>query len=164
MKSVNLKIDLETRDEIYADEAHAFFLDFVFLEAVALVVKDFIGDQDKVLEANTDPNYYINDPECEISSSIEYLLEVLKEYDRADGVDVDSESYTLEEFHGMVSDKLSLAISSITTANSAGELMGIYNIIQDPRYLQGMTVKGTHLDGTIVYFIEPKEVFQLPAA
>lgn len=164
MKSVNLKIDKETRDSIYADEAHAFFLDFVFLEAVGVVVKDFIGDQDKVLEANTDPNYYINDPECEVSSSIEYLLDVLKEYDRADGVDVNSDSYCLGEFHGMVSDKLSLAISSITVANTAGELMGIYNVLQDPMYAHGMTVKGTHLDGTIVYFIEPKEVFQLPAA
>lgn len=164
MKSVNLKIDPETRDDIYADEAHVYFLDFLFLEAVGVVVKDFMGDQDKVLEAISDPNYYINDPECEISSSIEYLLDVLKEYDRADGVDVNSDTYSLNEFHGMVSDKLSLAISSITVANTAGELMAIYNVLQDPIYTQGMTVKGTHLDNLICLFIAPKEQFQLPAA
>jgi len=155
MKTLILKLDPDTRADLYAD-AHVHFLDFVLLEALVIVVNDFINDPNLMLEACEDPNFYLNDPDCEIAASIEFLLDVLKAFDKEDGVDVDAPDYCLQEYHGEVADRLSLAISSITSANKAGDLIVMHTELQDPIYHHGMTVKGTHLGNTVVLAVTGK--------
>ena len=155
MKTIILRLDPDTRADLYAD-AHIHFLDFLLLEALVIVVNDFINDPDLMLEASEDPNFYLNDPDSDIAASIEFLLDVMKAFDKADGVDVDGPGYCLQEFHGDVADRLSLAISSITSANLAGDLIAMHTELQDPIYHHGMTVKGTHLGNTVVLAVTGK--------
>lgn len=155
MKSLILNLDPDTRADLYAD-AHVHFLDFVLLEALVVTVNDLINDPTKFHEACEDPNFYLNDPDTEIASSIEYLLDVMKAFDKEDGIDVEASDYCLQEFHGDVADRLSLAISSITAANKAGTLLGMHAELQNPIYAEGMTVKGTHLGNTVVLMVTGK--------
>lgn len=159
MKSLILQLDPDTRADLYAD-AHEHFLDFVLLEALVVTVDDLINDPNKMAEACEDPNFYLNDPDTQIASSIEFLLDVLKECDKADGVDVDSPNYCLQEFHSDVADRLSLAISSITAVNKAGLLLSYHHELNNPEYLHGMTVKGTHLGNTVVLMVSGKYAAQ----
>ncbi len=155
-----LRLDPDTREDMYADDVHEYFMDFVLLEALIITVKDFINDPERMAEANEDPHFYINDPDSDIAASIEFLLDVLKEFDKADGRDVEAEGYCLQEFHGMVADKLSLAISSITSANKAFDLITMYRALQQPDFVMGISCKGRHLGDTVVLQVtgrsEPK--------
>lgn len=154
MKSINLRLDPDTREELYSD-IHEAVIDFILLEALVVIVNDFTSNEEKLKEAIDDPEYYLNDPDANISASVEYLLDVLKTVDELDGTDVNSPDYNIQEHSGWISDKLILAINSITAANPAIELLTIDQFLKDPSLLQGMTVKGTHLNNLVVLMVSP---------
>ena len=152
MKTINILLDPETRDELYSD-THECLIDFILMEALYNVCNDFASHPENLAAAGSDPEYYTNDPDISIAGSVEYLLQVLKEFDRADGKDVDAEDYNIHEYHGYISDKLCLAISSLTAANKPLDFMPVYDVLNDPGLNRSMTIKGTHLGNTVVMSI-----------
>lgn len=153
MKALILRLDPLTRDELYSDISD-MFMDFVMVEAIFNVLNDFITRPGSFLDAISDAEYYKNDPECCLAASTELLMDVLKEMDKQDGVDITSPEYDLETFSGWVTDKLCLAISSITTANKPMEFMSMHQLLEDPALSQRMKVTGRHLGNTVVLMIE----------
>lgn len=153
MKALILRLDPLTRAELYSDISD-MFMDFVMVEAIFNVLNDFISRPDTFMDACSDQEYYKNDPECCLAASTELLMDVLKEMDKQDGVDITSPEYDLSTFSGWVTDKLCLAISSITTANKPMEFMAMHTILEDPALSQRLQVRGKHLGNTVVLMLD----------
>lgn len=154
MKTFKIALDPGTREELYAD-ANTCFIDFLLLESIIITAKDLIGSPTLLQEATSDTHFYLNDPEIEMLASVENLLDVMKEFDRNDGVDVDAADYCLQDNHSWVADKLSLGISSISSANKALEVICINEELKDPIFTYGMSVRGTHLGNSVVMTVTP---------
>lgn len=153
MKSLHVRLDPATREELYAD-IHHNLLDFIIIEAIFNVCTDLKSRPEKLIDASTDPEFYLNDPDISIASSEEYLLDVLKSFDKADGVDVEAEDYNIEDHRAYIGDKLCLAISSITVANQPLDFMNFYEVLNDPELAKGLTINGTHLGNTVILMLE----------
>jgi hypothetical protein len=149
MKTITVRLDKDTRDELYAD-IHHNLLDFVLMEAIFCVCNDFALRPGMLLEASEDPEFYLNDPDIAIASSVETLLDTLKAIDATDGIDTESPMYNVREHQGFIEDKLCLAISSITVANKPLDFMMIYDVLQDPALNRSLTAIGTHLGETVI--------------
>lgn len=71
-----------------------------------------------------------------------------------DGVDVTSPDYDIRSYSGWVTDKLCLAISSITTANKPMEFMAMHKVLEDPSLSQRLSIVGRHLGNVVVLMID----------
>ena len=146
-----LHLDPDTREDLYAD-VNPIFLDFVFLEALFNVVHDATTNPDHFWEACED-DFNATDSEGVFANSIELLMDILKEFDRADGEPVDSPDYCLWEYQSAVEEKLALAISSITAFNSRDLFMSVRAMLGDPALCKHVAVKATHLGNTVVLYL-----------
>lgn len=154
MELLIVKLDPETRDELYAD-INPNLVDFVLLEAITLAGKEMINNPDAMIEASGDDVYHLNDPEIDMDDSIRAILDVMVETDKLAGIDTTAEGYDIEEKYPFISDKLVLALSSITFANKVGEVIMFHNVISNPKFAQGVHVKGTHLGNVATLSLTP---------
>lgn len=144
MEFLIVKLDPDTREELYSD-IHENLLDFVLLEALTMAGKEMTENKEAMLEAAGDDFYHLNDPELNMDDAIKAVIDVMIETDRLGGMDVSAETYDTDEHYKFVSDKLMLALASITHANNVGEVINLYNVITSAKFIPGIHVKGTHL-------------------
>lgn len=151
VKSLVFRLDPYTRDELYADVSEEF-LNFIFLEAIFNTVADYTTNPEIAFVAGDDPFFNRNDPDCVYQASLELLMDVLKEFDKRDGEDVDGPEYVegLQEHYQAVADKLSLAMSSIATANEPLDFMMFHKLLGDPNMTKSLSVNGKHWGNTVV--------------
>lgn len=154
MEFLIVKLDPDTRDELYAD-INPNLVDFVLLEAITLAGKEMINNPDAMIEAAGDEIYHLNDPDMNMDEAIRAILDVMVETDKLAGVDTAAEDYDIEENYQFISDKLVLALSSITFANKVGEVIMFHNVISNPKFTQGVHVKGTHLGNVATLSLTP---------
>jgi hypothetical protein len=149
-----VKLDPDTRDELYAD-INPNLVDFVLLEAITLAGKEMINNPDAMIEAAGDEVYHLNDPDIDMEDSIRAILDVMVETDKLAGIDTTAEGYDIEEKYPFISDKLVLALSSVTFANKVGEVIMFHNVVSSPKFAQGVHVKGTHLGNVATLSLTP---------
>lgn len=154
MEFLIVKLDPETRDELYAD-INPNLVDFVLLEAITLAGKEMINNPDAMLEATGDEVYHLNDPEIDMNEAIQAILDVMVETDKLAGIDTTADDYDPDEKHDFISEKLVLALSSITFANKVGEVLMFHSVISNPKFAQGVHVKGTHLGNVATLSLTP---------
>lgn len=154
MEFLIVKLDPDTRDELYAD-INPNLVDFVLLEAITLAGKEMISNPDAMIEASGDEVYHLNDPDIDMEDSIRAILDVMVETDKLAGIDTTADSYDIEEKYPFISDKLVLALSSITFANKVGEVIMFHNVVSNPKFVQGVHVKGTHLGNVATLSLVP---------
>lgn len=154
MEFLIVKLDPDTRDELYAD-INPNLVDFVLLEAITLAGKEMINNPDAMIEASGDEVYHLNDPDIDMEDGIRAILDVMVETDKLAGIDTTADSYDIEEKYPFISDKLVLALSSITFANKVGEVIMFHNVVSDPKFAQGVHVKGTHLGNVATLSLVP---------
>lgn len=154
MEFLIVKLDPDTRDELYAD-INPNLVDFVLLEAITLAGKEMISNPDAMIEASGDEVYHLNDPDIDMEDSIRAILDVMVETDKLAGIDTTADSYDIEEKYPFISDKLVLALSSITFANKVGDVIMFHNVVSNPKFAQGVHVKGTHLGNVATLSLVP---------
>lgn len=164
MKTLILKLDPQTREELYSDAGEAF-MDFLLMEAVYNVLLGYQANSVQWMDAIHDPDHYQNDPDTAMASSVEMLLDVMKKLDSDVGVEgTETEEYVfdLEENHApWVSDKLALAVASISAANTPDEFMVLFTMLNDPGLSRRLTFHGRHLGNTVVMMLEGEIVSML---
>lgn len=154
MEFLIVKLDPDTREELYSD-INPNLVDFILLEAITLAGKEMINNPEAMLEAAGDEVYHLNDPEIDMEDSIRAILDVMVETDKLAGIDTTADSYDIEEKYPFVSEKLVLALSSITFANKVGEVIMFHNVVSNPKFAQGVHVKGTHLGNVATLSLTP---------
>lgn len=152
MKSVIINLDPDTRAELYADVSNTL-MDFILIEALTIALKDYSSSVETLQDAIADPEYYKNDPDTNIEQSIELLLDVLKELDRQDGEDVESPFYDVSSYSDWLRDKLCLAISSITDANTPLDFMMLNDVLTLPELSKQFNFQGKHLNNRVVMLL-----------
>ena len=154
MEFIIVKLDPDTRDELYSD-INPHLVDFVLLEAITLAGKEMINNPEAMLEAAGDDVYHLNDPDIDMDSAIRAILDVMVETDKAAGIDTSADGYDVEDNYQFISDKLVLALSSITFANKVGDVIMFHNTVSDPKFAHGVHVKGTHLGNVATLSLTP---------
>lgn len=159
MEFLIVKLDPDTREELYAD-IHENLLDFVLLEALTIAGKEMTENKEAVMEAAGDDFYHLNDPELNMDDAVKAVIDVMMEVDRLAGMDVSAETYDTDEQYKFISDKLMLAVASVTAANKVGEILNLYSVISQTKFVPGIHVKGTHLGNIATLSLIPlsKEV------
>lgn len=154
MEFIIVKLDPDTREELYAD-INPHLVDFILLEAITLAGKEMINNPDAMIEASGDDYYHMNDPELDMDSAIRSVLDVMEQVDKEAGVDTTAEDYDVEDKYQFISDKLVLALSSITFANKVGEVLLFHKLVTDPKFSTGVNVKGNHLGNVATLSLSP---------
>jgi len=158
MKSLTIALDPDSREELYADVSD-MLMDFIVIEAVGIIIKDFRKRYAPGIEALAQLSEaaqleeFTFDPEEDIANSVELLVDVLKEMDIQDGNDFESPGFVEDDYSDFLRDKLALAISSITAANSVGDFMIMEDILNDPAFSQRIDFRGKHLNNVVMMFI-----------
>lgn len=157
MKTLILKLDPATREELYSDMGEPF-MDFVLMEAVYNILGGYQASSTHWMDAIHDTEYYLNDPDAGMAASVETLLDALKTMEEGEGVlgtDTDEYVYDLEANHApWVSDKLALAVASLSTANNPDEFMLLFSILADPGLSRRFSFHGRHLGNMVVMMLE----------
>lgn len=159
MEFIIVKLDPDTRDELYSD-INPNLVDFLMLEAITLAGKEMLNNPDAMLEAAGDDVYHLNDPDIDMDGAIRAIIDVMAEADKVAGIER-SDIHEDEDTYQFISDKLVLALSSITFANKVGEVIMFHNTVSNPKFAHGVHVKGTHLGNVATLSLTP--LAQVPA-
>jgi len=136
-------IDADRKDELYSDISEEF-LSIVLLEAIINVVKN----PNESFDIIDDPAFYCDHPESEFADSVLYLLDVLTERARQDGVLKDDEAYDENSpEHAVVCYKLSESMAALQAGNNPLDLMMIQQVLENPSNSQHTAFTSYHLKG-----------------
>lgn len=149
METFTLKLDPDTREELYSD-IHDYLIEFIMIEAINLSGKEITTNQETMLEAMGDDEFHLNDPELDMDGSIRSILDYMVEVDRESGIDITAEDYDIDQCYDKISDKLVLALASLTAVNPALSIVNFYERMQNPIFHGGMGVSGSHLGNILV--------------
>jgi len=153
MKGFFLNVDRTTADELYSDISPEF-LSLVLLEAVTNVIYNPGERHDIPVD---DPETYCDNPDSHFEDSIQYLLSVLTDRARNDGILTDEQEYDMDsEQHIVLSYKLGEAMASIENANSMLDLYAIHNELEKTDKGGGLVFTTMHLNGKVFFTIKPK--------
>jgi len=153
MLSFILKLDPETREELYSDVALEF-LDLIVLEAI-FVIFQMANPYDYPLI--DDVEYLTDDPDSQFEASVEYLLAYLAEKNPLDGVQLmDSEFVEYDPgYRDAVMVKLGVAVDAINAMNDPSEMEAIKNVLKQPGFQKRFKFSSLHLKDRVVYNISP---------
>lgn len=167
MTTFVLEINPETREELYSDHGEVF-IGFILIEALhnILMVKrpGIIGVLDQIEFPLNLPD---NHPECglaenvsmEVDSSVDYLLELLRDLDLKVGTVLPEEFYQFgSDYYETVHSKLSMAIISIEESNPPSQLQSLGVIFNSPKYANGFSFKVVHYPDRVVIVLAPKGI------
>jgi hypothetical protein len=154
MLSFILKLDPETREELYSDVA-VEFLDLIMLEAI-FVIFQMANPYDYPLV--DDIEYLADDPDSQFEASVEYLLGVLAETNPMDGVLTPNVEDLVEYdpgYRDAIMIKLGAAVDAINAMNDPSEMAAIKNILSQPGFQKRFKFNSLHLNDRVVYSISP---------
>jgi len=149
MKTIIVKLDPLTREELYADISPDL-LAFILLEAVVNVVNELpmpiraLSPEEQLADA-------MDDTDSQLAVSIENLVGILIDYDEKNGVDTNSPQYSIEEFSEFVSNKLYAAMESINSSNDITELAVITSVLNSEELINNLTFTATHLGEQVLF-------------
>lgn len=149
MKTIILKLDPLTREELYADIAEEL-LAFIILEAVINVVNEL----PRPLRAMTPEEQLadcMDDTDTQLVSSVETLVSILIDHDEKNGADEQMLQHNREEFTEQVSQKLYAAMESIATSNDVSELTAINQALNAPEVANHLSFCATHLGDRVLF-------------
>jgi len=148
MHNFVVKIDPSTQEELYSDVSNDF-VGFLVIEAIMNILVAAAPDAVSVLESAEFVNEY---PENQLDTSAEYMLEVTKSLDQANGITIDEANYGYNsDNHEMAVSRLNLAIHSIEAANDISTILGLGSVFTDPAIVSGFHFNAIHGKGCIVY-------------
>lgn len=151
MKNIVLHLNPATREELYSD-IHPDFLAFVLMEAVCNVV----GNIPVALEMHAvvdDTTEYLDDPDCNLAASCEYLKEVMVRWDAGDGVQVTSPGYDINAYMTEISVKLATAVESIAQFNDPLVLASLGEFFMTPGVKEKVNFSTFHLGNVVMFMI-----------
>lgn len=148
MHNFVVKIDPNTREELYSDVSNDF-VGFLVIEAIMNVLVAAAPDAVSVLESIERVNEF---PENQLDVSAEYMLEVAKSLDQANGITIDDANYGYNsDNHEMAVSRLNLAIHSIEAVNDISVILGLSSVFNDPSIVSGFHFNAIHGKDCIVY-------------
>lgn len=160
MKAIILNLNPETRKELYEDISEDL-LAFIIMEALFNVVKDIPNTMSMYMQAVDDPETYAEDPDSNLMSSIEFLMEVMKEHDAKSGVDVDSQLYLdgLADTQSFISTKLCNAVEAISQFNDLVVFSAAAETLCLPEFSTNLNFSTTHLGDKVMFLLNPSYAF-----
>lgn len=145
-----IKLDRTAQNELYADISPEF-LSFIFIEAIFSIIQNNAPHAFPVVD---DPIHYCDDPDSQFETSVEYLLAVMSDCDKKDGVWSCEEDYQYgSENHTRICAKLCSAIESIQHANDSAELMMVREVFNQPAYMNQVKFAATHLPDRVFFVL-----------
>jgi hypothetical protein len=153
MLSFILKLDPETREELYSDVALEF-LDLIMMEAI-FVIFQMANPYDYPLV--DDIEFLSDDPDSQFEASVEYLLAVLAEKNPLDGVLLPSDELVeyAPEYRDAIMIKLGAAVDAINAMNDPSEMAAIKHVLSQPGFQRRFKFNSLHLKDRVVYTISP---------
>ena len=153
MNAFILLLDPVTRDELYSD-ADITFIELILIEALVNIIQVMINPSD--LLPNED-GLTCDDPEAGFLWSVDYLLHVIQETNKKEGVVISEEDVSYNsEFYDMVSTRLGMAIESIRAANCLTQLSALRDLFVDQAMGKDFRYKASHLGTRVVFTITPE--------
>lgn len=145
-----IKLDRTAQSELYADISPEF-LSFIFIEAIFSIIQNNAPHAFPVVD---DPIHYCDDPDSQFETSVEYLLAVMSDCDKKDGVWSCEEDYQYgSENHTRICTKLGSAIESIQRSNDSAELMMVREVFNQPVYMNQVKFAATHLPDRVFFVL-----------
>jgi hypothetical protein len=160
MATFILKIDPETREELYSDIALEF-LDLIYIEGIFTIIQMTAPHEWPIVD---DPLYYCDDPESQFETSVEYLLGILHENNRDDGIELpgtELREYS-PDYQEVIATKLGTAVDSLRNNNEVHEIMAIKSVLELPEYTKRFKFSTIHLADRVVFNIHPDSNFAFP--
>lgn len=153
MLSFILKLDPETREELYSDVALEF-LDLIMMEAIFVIFQMANPYDYPLLD---DIEFLADDPDSQFEASVEYLLAVLAEKNPLDGVQLSNTDLVeyAPEYRDAIMIKLGAAVDAINAMNDPSEMAAIKNILSQPGFQKRFKFSSLHLKDRVVYSISP---------
>lgn len=148
-----VRLNPETRDELYSDASEAF-MGFLLLEAIYCILS--VG-KPGFSEAMDDVDLEHPEEACQFDMSIEYLLEIHKKLNEDCGLILDDAEYCFNsDAHDLIAEKLSTAILSLEEFNDPGELFVLEGVFDDPVIKAGFRFNAMHFPDRAAYYITPR--------
>lgn len=148
-----VRLNPETRDELYSDASEAF-MGFLLLEAIYCILS--VG-QPGFLEAMDDIDFEHLDETSQFDTSIEYLLEIHKKLNEDCGIFLDDAEYCFNsDAHDQIAEKLTLAILSLEEFNDPGELFVLEGVFNDPLIKAGFRFNAMHFPERAAFYVTPR--------
>ena len=155
-----IKVDPQVREELYSDIALEF-LDLIFIEGLFVVIQ-----MTKPFEwpISDDPLYYCDDPESQFESSVEYLLSILHDKNKEDGVQLPGEEFVeyCPQYREAICIKLGMIVDSIRDFNDISEVMAIKSVLEQPEFSKRFEHASMHLSDRVMFTIYPDTSFSFP--
>jgi len=159
MLSFILKLDPETREELYSDVALEF-LDLIMLEAI-FVIFQMANPYDYPLV--DDIEYLADDPDSQFEASVEYLLAVLAEKNPLDGIVLPNPDLVEYDpgYRDAIMCKLGVTVDAFSAMNDPSEMESIKRILSQPGFKKRFNFATLHLKDRVVFNITPNALDQL---
>lgn len=153
MLSFILKLDPETREELYSDVALEF-LDLIMMEAI-FVIFQMANPYDYPLV--DDIEFLADDPDSQFEASVEYLLAVLAEKNPLDGIMIPNAELVEYDpgYREAIMIKLGTAVDAINAMNDPSEMEAIKHVLKQPGFQKRFKFSSLHLNDRVVYNISP---------
>jgi len=156
MHNFIIRLDPETRDELYSDASESF-MGFLVLEAIYSILSVLRVGKIGTFETMDDCDLEQPDDVCQYDLSIDYLLDINKQLNEECGIFLDEKEYGFNsDAHEQIADKLGIAIISIEEFNDPGEIHSLDEVFQDPQIAKGFRFNALHLPDRIAFCIMPK--------
>lgn len=148
-----VKLDPETREELYSDASDAF-MGFLLIEALLNIIvagkPGCLSVIDK-MENLGDDNFV-----SQYDTSIDYLLEVNEDMNKKCGIELGEDDYSFNsDCHDTISFKLSEAIESLEDANGISGIMVLKEVFEDPQVVQGFRFTALHFPDRVAFCVIP---------
>jgi len=152
MHSFILKLNAETRDELYADIGIEF-MGFILIEAIHNIL---VAGQPGVLEIEDDLTRIHKTDESQFDVSVDYLIDIVQEFNEANGIVLSDEYYRFNsEYHDQFATKLADAIVSIEDSNDFTEIMALQPTFNDPAIVKGFKFTAYHYPDRVLFLVYP---------
>lgn len=153
MHTFIVRLDPETREELYSDASDAF-MGFLLIEALLNIIVAgqpgcmFMIDK---MEKLGDENFL-----SQYDVSIDYLLDINKDLNERHGIFLSEEECGINsDTHTSIAFKLSEAIESIESANGINEILVLKSVFEDPLIVQGFNFTAMHYPDRVAFAVRP---------
>lgn len=148
-----VKLDPETREELYSDASETF-MGFLLIEALLNIIvagkPGCLETLDK-MENLGDENFV-----SQYDTSIDYLLEINQELNEKSGIILGEDDYSFNsDCHDTIAFKLSEAIESIEDANGISGILVLKDVFEDPMVVQGFRFTALHFKDRVAFCVIP---------
>lgn len=148
-----VKLDPETRDELYSDASETF-MGFLLIEALLNII---VAGKPGCLEAldkmeSLGGENFVS----QYDTSIDYLLEINQELNEKSGIILGEDDYGFNsDCHDTIAFKLSEAIESIEDANGIAGVLVLKEVFEDPMIAQGFRFTTLHFKDRVAFCVVP---------